>query len=289
MQQFPTHVPVLEFSADSDKELLSCLFAERAGRNIRAARISDADACSDESVVRLLLDHDLILIESDVCRKAVVAPAVCLTSVLKESGLQGSRKRLLSWLDDCRKRTPVYGAVLIGGKSRRMGRPKHLIEDEDGRSWLQRLMQRFEPLVAEQVVSGDGDLPASMESYEQVEDLPGMQGPLAGLGALLRRSPYVSWLICACDMPYVTPDAVSWLLEQRVTGAAAVIPENPDTGKMEPLFAWYDYRCGTLVEDLVSAGSRRISDICAHPAVFRPQIPAALAPCWRNINYPGQL
>jgi len=184
---------------------------------------------------------------------------------------------------------PIYGAVLIGGKSRRMGRAKHLIQTADGRSWLEYLVSIFEPFVARQFVCGAGELPGAAVHLERVDDLAGVEGPLAGIGALLRRFPYVSWLVSGCDMPHIRPEAVQWLLEQRDGSEAAVIPSNRETGNVEPLFAYYDYRCRGLVDDLIASGSRRISDLCEHPAIRRPEIPPSLASCWQNINFPDQL
>lgn len=295
MKGFPAHVPVLECSFDGDDIVPTVFFDELAKLNIRVARITNPDDCSDYAVTRQLLDYHLILIDSEICRRASASPVTRVNSVIRgfdPHDPQMSCERMVSWLADCRRQTPVFGAVLIGGKSSRMGRPKHLIKGEDGLSWLQYVMHLFEPFVSKQVVSGAGDLPGAMavtEPIERVDDLPGVQGPLTGIGALLRSSPYTSWLICACDMPHVSHDAIQWLLEERGAGYAAVIPENPDTGKLEPLFAWYDYRCRPLVEDLIASGGRRISDLCSHSSIHRPQIPQSLIGCWRNINYPDQL
>jgi len=291
MKGLPPHVPILE-CADADDGCWPPDWAEVLVQGVRTAWVDDAGNMSVETICRLLLEHELILARSgskvDICRPEMAK----LTDVVSDfagddPGLAGGP--LDTWLAECRRRTPLCGAVLIGGASTRMGRPKHLIKRADGRSWLEYLISLLEPLVTEVVVSGAGELPDSLRGMERVDDLTGVGGPLAGIGALLRKRPFVTWLICACDMPYITSASVEWLLAQRKRGVAAVVPRNPETSRSEPLFAWYDYRSSSLVEDLIAAGSSRISELCRHERIYQPEIPRSWTGCWRNINYPDQV
>lgn len=291
MKRFPPHVPILE-CADGDDGRWPPAWAVALVQGMRTAWVDDPGSLSVETICRLLLEHELILARSgsgvDICRPEMAK----LTDVVSDSagddpGLAGGR--LDSWLTECCRRTPLYGAVLIGGASTRMGRPKHLIKRTDGCSWLEHLISLLEPLVIEAVVSGAGELPDSLRGVERVDDLAGVAGPLAGIGALLRKRPFVTWLVCACDMPYITSACVEWLLAQRKRGHAAVVPRNLETSRSEPLFAWYDYRSSPLVEDLIAAGSSKISELCPHEHIYQPEIPRSRTGCWRNINYPEQV
>ena len=154
---------------------------------------------------------------------------------------------------------------------------------------VEHLLEVIAPFASALVISGKGELPDSLRQNRRVDDLPGLQGPLAGIGALVRDEPFSSRLILACDLPYMNSASVQWLLDQRQPRYVAVIPENPVTGRSEPLFGWYDYRCGPLIEDLIKSGSRRIREICASQLVLQPRIPAHLAGGWRNINRPEDL
>ena len=75
---------------------------------------------------------------------------------------------------------PVWGCVLIGGRSRRMGRPKHLIE-AGGCSWLERTVTLIGHCVERVVIAGPGDLPATLVGTEHLADAAGVAGPLAGI------------------------------------------------------------------------------------------------------------
>lgn len=189
------------------------------------------------------------------------------------------------WHARCRAATPVSGAVLIGGKSSRMGRPKHLIEDESGVTWLERTIETIGGVTADLAVSGTGAVPDSLKNVPRIEDIAKVEGPLAGIAALFSSRPFNSWLVAACDMPYLSEVALEWILERRHRDCYAVIPVNPRTGRSEPLLAWYDYRCGSVIDELIRAGSRRVSALCNHDRILQPSIPDELADCWKNINY----
>ena len=171
-----------------------------------------------------------------------------------------------------------------------MGRPKHLLRTAaGGMSWLEHVLAAIGPFVSATVISGKGEVPGSLQQLRRVADLPDLQGPLAGIGALFGDDPFSAKLILACDLPHVTRSAVQWLLDQRRPGYVAVVPENPITGRSEPLFGWYDYRCGPLIDDLIKSGSRRIREVWASELVLKPSIPAHLAGGWRNVNRPEEL
>ena len=66
-------------------------------------------------------------------------------------------------------RTPVWGCVLIGGKSSRMGTPKHLLETA-GRTWIERTVAVLRGRVEQVVIAGAGALPAALAEMIRVDD-----------------------------------------------------------------------------------------------------------------------
>ena len=187
------------------------------------------------------------------------------------------------WLD-----APVWGCVLVGGKSRRMGRAKHLICDQ-GKTWVERTVEVLQYQVEKVVVSGVGELPDSLHELDRVADIEGLAGPIAGILAALRYQPEVSWLVVACDLPEMNEQALQWLLRRRKIGRHAILADLKGDGKVEPLLAYYDHRCRGAVESIVEAGSFRINRLKGVPGVFTDQPPESLRRCWRNINTPRDL
>ncbi len=195
---------------------------------------------------------------------------------------------LQQWLSHKLQQTPVWGCVLIGGRSRRMGRPKHLIE-RDGTTWLEHAVNKLAPLVDQVVLSGPGQVPATLAALPRVPDGPGLAGPLAGILSVMRWQPAVSWLVMGCDQPDVQVESLQWLLDRRNPGVHAILPDLQGDGHIEPLLAWYDYRCRLPLEEIAASGSLRISQLAGKSGVHHFQPPEHLHSSWRNVNTPAEL
>lgn len=183
---------------------------------------------------------------------------------------------------------PVWGCVLIGGRSSRMGTPKHLIE-QDGQSWVERTVAVLGQVVERVVVAGGGELPASLRTVPRVADIAGLGGPLAGILAVLRAYPAVSWLVVACDQPDMHIDALRWLLGHRAPGVLAVLPDIAGNGRVEPLLAYYDQAMRPVLEEMATSGHRRMNRLQSVTGVISPCPPVHLHASWHNINTPGEL
>ena len=182
---------------------------------------------------------------------------------------------------------PLMGCVLIGGKSARMGRAKHLIET-DGRTWLARTIEYLEQATSAVVISGAGDVPDELGAYPRLPDAADAAGPMSGLLSMMRWAPRASWLVAACDMPDLTPEAIGWLVSTRAPGKWATMPKVGEKG-VEPLLAYYNFRFRTLLETQAAANNYRLNDLAKNPEVATPPVPPELASAWRNANSPGDL
>jgi molybdopterin-guanine dinucleotide biosynthesis protein A len=196
---------------------------------------------------------------------------------------------LLSWLQEKVYSIPVWACVLIGGQSSRMGRPKHLITGEDGRTWLETTVERLEEAADQVVLSGKGDIPESLAHLPRMVDIVDVKGPLTGVLSAMRWNPLVSWLLAACDMPDIKRQGLSWLLSMRKPGVWGTVPCQQQNGYSEPLLAHYDFRSAHLLEKLLSRGCLRINQICKESKISTPSIPSELKNCWRNCNSPDDL
>jgi len=181
---------------------------------------------------------------------------------------------------------PVYGCVLIGGQSRRMGQPKHLLRQGTD-TWLEHTIERLRPLCSDLVIAGTGTVPPAVVDYAQLPDPPDVKGPLAGIVAAMRWLPCASWVVTACDLPDLSHEALTWLLAQRRAGVWAVLPRLPGSPGLEPLLAYYDYRCLPLFEQLIIQKDFCPLSIVDHPKVLVPLVPQRLAGAWRNVNTPS--
>lgn len=195
---------------------------------------------------------------------------------------------LKSWLPNRWQQTPVYGCVLIGGKSTRMGQPKHLLEQQ-GRSWLEHTLAQVEQVVERVVIVGQGDIPGHLSHYAHLPDVPEIHGPMAGMMSAMRWANDVSWLMCACDMPKISIPALQWLLDQRAPGTWAILPDLHNNGFVEPLLAHYDPRALGLFEALVGRQIFGPSALARHAKVISPAPPEHISNAWQNVNTPDEL
>lgn len=182
----------------------------------------------------------------------------------------------------------VWGCVLIGGRSLRMGEPKHLLL-RDGRTWVERTVALLRRVTSQVVIVGAGVLPDSLAELPRVADAWDAVGPLAGLLGAVRAYPSVSWLVAACDMPDIEEQALLWLLNQRRPGVRAVLPSLSGDDLVEPLLAYYDQTCRSALEDMAARGERRIGRLRLADGVETPCPPQRLHGSWHNINRPEDL
>ena len=188
-----------------------------------------------------------------------------------------------AWLPDVWRATPVQAGILIGGSSKRFGRPKHLVE-EGGKTWIERVADSVGPHVDGLCVLGSGAVPDSLGSAPVLCDIHDSEGPLAGMLAAVRWRPLASWLFVPCDVPLLSADAVRWILDQRKPGTWAVLPRLPGAPAPEPLLAHYDFRAAPLLER-----ARQPVDLAAEAHVTTPAVPERLQASWTNINTAEEL
>lgn len=178
----------------------------------------------------------------------------------------------------------VTGVLLAGGKSRRMGRDKALLELQ-GKALFERaltLLQRHFPRV---LIAGDRPDLARPEVPAIADVFPGsaLGGIHAGLSAAATE-----WIFVApCDMPFPDPALVEKLLRLR-TGADAVVPRT-DRG-YEPVFALYHKNCLAPMEAQLKQGRYRISELLAElrlNILDAPQLPPGWQRALTNLNTPA--
>jgi molybdopterin-guanine dinucleotide biosynthesis protein A len=103
----------------------------------------------------------------------------------------------------------LSGGILAGGRSNRFGSNKALFAP-DGERLIERAVRLLRPFCAQVLVSASH---ANADAYrflglDIVEDLHADCGPLGGLEALLTLCATPWMFILACDMPYVSSDAL---------------------------------------------------------------------------------
>jgi molybdopterin-guanine dinucleotide biosynthesis protein MobB len=245
---------------------------------------------------RMCLEYDLLLIEgykhSPIPKLWLASPNEAappdddwiIQTLPRDSARAATTMSFLrEWMPHQCLKTPVFACVLIGGNSRRMGQPKHLIR-KNGKTWLESTVQILGEVTENVIISGAGDVPDGLKGHLRLPDIPEVNGPMAGVLSAMRWAPRVSWLVVACDLPNLTTDAVSWLLSTRRPGVWATLPRLAGSPGVEPLLAHYDFRARAALEEAAGRGDFQLATIISMPAVATPTLPASITPAWCNVN-----
>lgn len=152
-------------------------------------------------------------------------------------------------------RKSTAGIVLAGGQSSRMG------EDKARLPWgeqdlLQVVLESLATACDERLVVSQRPRELPM-GVIQVADIFPRCGPLGGIHAGLQAMQAECAFVVACDMPYLRPRAVHFLL-QSLADWDAVIPVQD--GLYEPLHGVYHRRCLPTLERQLRQGNYKILD-----------------------------
>ncbi len=153
---------------------------------------------------------------------------------------------------------PIGGIILAGGQSRRMGTNKALLRLEpDGPTIIEKVVAALQEVTSEILLVTNQpqiyewlDLPMVGDNYQ-------VGASLAGLEAGLSASKYEHNLVVACDMPYLNPELLRYLLNY-VEQYAAIVPVGPDE-QLETLCAVYSRQCLTAIRAKLAQGQYKMA------------------------------
>ena len=149
----------------------------------------------------------------------------------------------------------VWGLVLAGGKSRRMGRDKALLVQQ-GETQLSRAVGLLAGQVDRVFVSTRADQAGDAErsKFEQIVDGYEDMGPVAGILSAFDSNSEVSWLILACDLPNIDDATIACLLTQCSADHPVTAFLSVHDGLPEPLCAIYRPASRKIIDDFVEKG-----------------------------------
>lgn len=149
----------------------------------------------------------------------------------------------------------LYGLVLAGGRSARMGADKAALA-YGGRTQLERTMALLSAHVERAYVSvrREQAVDPVRARFAQIEDELADVGPIAGLLAAQAHHPQAAWLVLACDLPFLDAHTLSHLLAARDANGIATAYRSSHDGLPEPLCAIYEPRSRELLARYVAEG-----------------------------------
>lgn len=149
---------------------------------------------------------------------------------------------------------PVYGLVMAGGFSRRMGRDKALLDyhGEPQSVWTAKLLESVCENVS--ISCRANQDPGTGNRWPRIHDREENQGPIGGFLSAHATHPDASWLAVACDLPLLTFGTLAHLISDRDPQMLATVYRAHRDGLPEPLCALYEPGIMSIFQDFLLEG-----------------------------------
>ncbi len=184
-------------------------------------------------------------------------------------------------------RPPLFGLVLAGGMSTRMGRDKGLI-DYHGKAQRDHAAdllanfceQTFISCRPDQVGDINGPYPALPDTFSEL-------GPFGAILSAFRAYPDHAWLVIATDLPLLDEATLAQLTAHRNPSRIATAFISPVNEFPEPLIAIWEPRSYPVLLQFLAQGYScpRKTLINSDVELIQAANPEALV----NVNHPGEL
>ncbi|MBF0504497.1 MAG: NTP transferase domain-containing protein [Candidatus Omnitrophica bacterium] len=137
-------------------------------------------------------------------------------------------------------KTKIFGLILAGGYSRRMGRDKGLL-DFNGRPQIEYVDGLLRKHCSRVFLSKRKE----QKPYKRIawindaKEFSGI-GPLGGILSAMKEYPDMAWFIAACDLPFITDDTIQTLFSNRDPQKTATAFMSTQDDLPEPLCAIWE-------------------------------------------------
>ncbi|MCG3195690.1 MAG: Molybdenum cofactor guanylyltransferase [bacterium] len=182
----------------------------------------------------------------------------------------------------------VLGAVLAGGKSRRMGVPKEGVVLADGRAMIEHVLDSLRPVCGRLAVVGECRGWRIPSEIPHIPDLEPGQGPLGGIEALLASGLAGSYLVVTCDQPLLKPELLKRLIEKAAGGGPVFI--RPFAGReLDPFPGVFPDVWLPAIHAALEEGRRGVREFLLSQAVEWVEVSEAEVDRIRSFNSPEEV
>lgn len=199
------------------------------------------------------------------------------------------RPRIAEWLTEqmAHARPPLYGLVLAGGKSQRMGRDKGAI-DFHGKPQREHAADLLTHFCEETFLSCRPDQLKDIDSeYPVITDTFVELGPFGAILSAFREFPDAAWLVIATDLPLLDQTTLAQLTAKRNISKVATAFNSPVNQFPEPLIAIWEPRSYPVLLQFLAQGYS-----CPRKALINSDVElvdAANPDALMNVNHPEEL
>lgn len=183
---------------------------------------------------------------------------------------------------------PLFGLVLAGGESRRLGSDKAALR-RGGTTQLEYLMMLMAAHTDQCFLSTRSaqEDDALRSPFAKIVDRYESMGPVAGILSALEQHPGSDWLVVACDLPNIEANTLSYLIDSYDGQHPFAAYRSTHDGLPEPLCAIYGRGSHAVIQGFVKEGLHCPRKILIKSAtqLLEQQNPTSL----ENVNTPDDL
>ncbi len=190
------------------------------------------------------------------------------------------------WSDWKEQIPPIYGMVLAGGKSERMGKDKSLM-DYHGTSQRQHLTQLLNQFCEKTFLSCRPEQTQEIQDFEVLPDTFMGLGPMGAILSAFQKYPNHAHLVVACDLPLLDKNTLEELIQQRNPSKIVTAFHNHQTGFTEPLIALWEPKAYPVLLQFLAQGYACPRKVLINSDIneLKPQNPTSLM----NVNRPEEV
>ncbi len=147
------------------------------------------------------------------------------------------------------KNKNLFGLVLAGGKSSRMGKDKSILKYHK-KSQIEYAFALLDKYCERTFVSNTKSQSTLKEHQKlpQIHDIYKDIGPLGGILTAFKKYPVKAWLILACDLPFVDNKTISTLVQKRDRTKPVTCYRSTYNNLPEPLCAIFEKKARKKLE-----------------------------------------
>ena len=156
---------------------------------------------------------------------------------------------------------PLYGLVLAGGKSSRMGEDKGQISyfGMEHRVYLAQILAPFCDKVY--ISCQQEEILKNKLDFNLLTDQVPSKGPMSGLLSAFLTHRDVAWLVVPCDLPLFSARNVKQLIDERDINAIATVFKSATDPYPEPLIGIWESAAFPLIEAQFNEGNYSLANI----------------------------
>lgn len=174
---------------------------------------------------------------------------------------------------------PHTGAILAGGKSLRFGSPKHAVKLPNGLTMIEMVAAVMREVCERVVVVSSFE---ALADVTHIADLRDEQGPLGGIEALLGSGMDTQYLVCPCDLPFVTGELLRALTKPSSAVATILMLEGEDS--LSPLPARISVDALDKARELLDSDCRAVHRLMEVIEVEEVAAPGEWSKLLVNVN-----